>query len=128
LTGVTVPGNNSVGVIRTPAIFLLNVFFVLGPGLFERAHLAEVQRELGGIPVPKLARTLPLKRLPEKRPAHDPATCAICIAIYAPAIAAVGHVPVIGLLAPVGWVAADQAFAVIPIRVAVEQCRGPPVG
>ena len=126
MTHATFRSNNIQAVLRYPALLLLNVFFVIGPGLFERAHVAEVQRELAAIPVPKLATQTPLKRLPEKQPVHDPATCAICIALHAPMTAGIFYAPAIGLLAQVGYVAQDRPVAFIPIRIAGAQCRGPP--
>jgi hypothetical protein len=113
-------------VFRYPAIFLLNVFLVLGPGFFERLHLAEANRALPHLPAPKVQSNSPLKRLPVRPPVHDPSTCAICIALHGPMATQVCSAPPLGPVARIGFVCDDSPQAFVPIRISAEQCRGPP--
>jgi hypothetical protein len=113
-------------VFRYPAIFLLNVFLVLGPGVFERQHLAEANRALLHLPAPKVATNSPLKRLPVRPPVHDPSTCAICIALHAPMAAQIWSAPSLAPVARAGFVCDDSRLPFVPIRISAEHCRGPP--
>jgi hypothetical protein len=113
-------------VFRYPAIFLLNVFLVLGPGFFQRQHLAEANRALAHLPALKVASSSPLKRLPVRPPVHDPSTCAICIALHAPIATQIWSAPSLGPIARIGFVCDDSRPAFVPIRISAEQCRGPP--
>jgi len=113
-------------VFRYPAIFLLNLFLVIGPNFFDRLHQAEANRALAHLPAPKLASNSPLKRLPVRPPVHDPSTCAICIALHAPMATQVWSAPSLAPIARMGYVCDDSRLAFVPVRISAEQCRGPP--
>jgi hypothetical protein len=113
-------------VFRYPAIFLLNVFLVIGPGFFDRLHVAQVNWALAHLPTPKIATHSPLTRLPVRPPVHDPSTCAICIALHAPMAMQIWSAPSVAPVARVGFVCDDSRLAFVPIGISVEHCRGPP--
>ena len=117
---------NIIAVFRYPAIFLLTAFLSIGSNFFQQIHLAEVNQELARIAPPKIVAKTPLKRLPEKFPAHDPATCAICVLLHAPIAGQFASAPSLEPIDRVGLIAADLPEALNPVHIAAEQCRGPP--
>jgi len=114
-------------VFRTPVIFLLSTFLSIGPNFFQRLHIAEVNRALARIPVPKIATRSPLKRLPVRQPVHDPATCAICALIHAPVTTQIWTMPSLGPTARLGRIGPESRSASPLIRISSPLCRGPPV-
>jgi len=88
--------------------------------------LAEVNRALAQIPVPKVASRSPLKRLPVKPPVHDPATCAICIALHAPLTMQGFAVPTLNPAARLGYAVVELPFSISVHAISHEHCRGPP--
>jgi len=112
---------------RAPVVFLLTTFLSLGPTLFERLHLAEVNRALAQIPIPRVVTHSPLKRMPVRQPMHDPSTCAICILIHA--VVATHHSATLSLapIALLGRIAPESSLLISPLRLAPQQCRGPPM-
>jgi hypothetical protein len=94
--------------------------------LFERLHVAEVNRALAAIPAPRLATRSPLKRMPVRPPVHDPANCAICMLIHAPAAAYVWTMPPLGPTVRIGSIAPECLPTFSPIGISRQQCRGPP--
>ena len=113
-------------VFRIPVIFLLSTFLSIGPNFFERLHIAEINRALAGIPVPKVATRSPLKRMPVRPPVHDPATCAICVLIHAPVAAQIWSMPSLGPIDRIGCVDSESSPSLPPVRLSCPQCRGPP--
>jgi hypothetical protein len=114
-------------VFRYPAIFLIGVFFTLGPAPFERLHLAEANRSWARCkPVTAGGSDSRAKRLPVRPPLHDPSTCVICAMLHAPLTAQ--HVPpiVLGPTARLGYLSVEFPSQYSPICIAAEQCRGPP--
>jgi hypothetical protein len=111
-------------VLRYPAIFLIGIFFSLGPAPFERLHLAEANRSWARI---KLAtKDGPAKRLPVRPPVHDPSNCVICAVLHAPLTSQ--HLPHIAL-APTARL--GYLFVELPSHhpsnwIVADQCRGPP--
>jgi hypothetical protein len=114
-------------VLRYPAIFLVGLFFAMGPAPFERLHLAQANRSLAGI-----ARVIDRsshsrsKSLPVRPPIHDSSTCVICVALHAPLTA--HHLPPVnvGPVALVGYLRACVSSKYSPVDITAEQCRGPP--
>ena len=113
-------------VFRAPVIFLLSTFLSIGPNFFERLHIAEVNRALAHIPVPKVATRSPLKRMPVRPPVHDPATCVICTLIHAPAVAQSWAIPSLSPTARIGCINPESLPASPLIRISSPLCRGPP--
>ena len=111
---------------RYPVIFLISTCLSIGSNFFERIHMAEVNQALAQIAAPKLAANSPLKRLPDKAPVHDPATCPICIALHAPVAAQLASVPSLQPIDRVGQIAPYLPTAFDPVKISAEQCRGPP--
>jgi hypothetical protein len=114
-------------VFRYPAIFLLTTFLSLGPNCFERIHLAEVNQALERIAPPKVASKAPLKKLPQRSPAHDPASCPICIALHAPIAWQFASAPSLEPIDRIGSVAVTLPSPSDLIHITAQQCRGPPV-
>lgn len=113
-------------VFRIPAVFLLSAFLSVGPNFFERLHIAEVDRALAHIPVPRVATRSPLKRMPVRPPIHDPATCAICSLIHSPVTTQFWSMPTLGPIERLGSIESQSLPAFPPIRISCPQCRGPP--
>jgi hypothetical protein len=114
-------------VLRYPAIFLIGVFFTLGPAPFERLHLAEANQSWSRAEAAMIAGShSPLKRLPVRPPVHDPSTCVICAILHAPV--AMQQVPPIALgpTARLGSLPIESPNEFHFIYIAAEQCRGPP--
>ncbi len=126
LTPMKVQGNNITQVFRAPIIFLLSTFLSIGPNFFERLHIAEVNRALARIPVPKVATRSPLKRMPVRPPVHDPSTCVICALIHAPAVAQFWTIPFLTPTAQIGCITLESRSASPLIRISSPLCRGPP--
>jgi hypothetical protein len=122
-----VQGNNIVTVFRIPVIFLLSTYLSIGPTFFERLHIAEVNRALAHIPVPKVVTRSPLKRMPVRPPVHDPATCVICALIHAPVAAQIWTMPSLGPTARLGCINPESRPASPLVRISCPLCRGPPV-
>lgn len=118
---------NVPSVLKYPAIFLVGVFFALGPAPFERLHLAEANRSWNQAEaVMARGSNSPLKRLPVPRPIHDPSTCVICAILHAPT--AVQQVPAI-YLAPMARLGFLEVAVPVEFHldyVSAAQCRGPP--
>jgi hypothetical protein len=112
---------------RGPIVFLLSTFLSLGPSFFNRLHAEEVNRALARIPVPHVLTHSPLKRMPVRQPVHDPSTCAICLLIHASVTVQTCAMPSLGPIALLGRVPGENSLVISPIRVAPQQCRGPPV-
>jgi hypothetical protein len=114
-------------VLRYPAIFLVGLFFAMGPAPFERLHLAAANRSLAGI-----ARVIDRgshsrsKSLPARPPIHDSSTCVICTALHAPLTGQ--HLPPVnvGPVAFVGYLRVEAPSKYSPADITAEQCRGPP--
>jgi hypothetical protein len=113
-------------VFRIPAIFLLTTFLSLGSTCFEQLHLAEVNRALARIPVPKVVSRVPLKRVPVKPPIHDPATCAICIVLHAPVTMQAWSMPSLGPSARLGRITTEPLLSISFQPISYQHCRGPP--
>jgi len=114
-------------VLRYSAIFLIGIFFTLGPAPFERLHLADANRSWARI---KLATTggsdSRTKRLPVRPPAHDPSTCVICAMLHAPLASQQSPPTPLGPTARLGYLSVDLPSQYLPRCIAAEQCRGPP--
>jgi hypothetical protein len=114
-------------VFRYPAIFLIGVFFTLGPAPFERVHLAEANQAL------QRTRTMmadgspsPLKRLPVRLPVHDPSACVICAVLHAPMTVQHAASLPLGPTARLGCLPVELTPEFPLVCMAAEQCRGPP--
>jgi hypothetical protein len=114
-------------VFRYPALFLLTLFFLIGTGPFDRAHAAEVQRELDAIPAPRLPANSPLRKLPQRYPLHNPATCSICIAIHAATTIDTSPALTISMFAMTGRISIDPPSSPTPTTLIAEQSRAPPI-
>ena len=112
---------------RYPAIFLLTTFLSLGPNFFERVHLAEVNQALARIAPPKAASNTPLKKLPQRTPVHDPASCPVCIALHAPIAWQFASAPSLEPIDRIGSIAVALPSLSDLIHLTAQQCRGPPV-
>jgi hypothetical protein len=114
-------------VLRYPAIFLVGIFFALGPAPFERLHLAEANRSWAQA---RLATTSGSdsrsKPLPVRPPVHDPSTCVICAMLHAPLTAQQAPLMTLAPLALLGYSPVRSSLQYSPICIAAEQCRGPP--
>jgi hypothetical protein len=113
-------------VFRYPAIFLLTTFLSLGPNFFERIHLADVNQALARIAPPKVASKTPLKKLPQRSPAHDPASCPICIALHAPITGQFASAPSVEPIDRIGSIAVNLRSLSNLVHLTAQQCRGPP--
>ncbi len=120
------PSQQYQSVLRYPALFLLTIFFLIGTGPFDRAHAAEVQRELDAIPAPRLPANSPLRKLPQRFPIHNPATCSICIAIHSAATIDSSAPPTISPLSITGRITLDPPSSPTPTTLITEQSRAPP--
>jgi hypothetical protein len=113
-------------VFRYPAIFLLTTFLSLGPNFFERIHLTEVNQALARIAPPKVASKSPIKKLPQRSPVHDPASCPICVALHAPIAWQFASTPSIKPIDQIGSIAINLPSLSNLIHLTAQQCRGPP--
>jgi hypothetical protein len=116
-------------VFRKPALFLIGLFFTLGPTPFERLHLAEANQSWARIKLAMPGRPdAASKRLPVRPPVHDPSTCVICAVLHAPLTAQ--HLPpiILGPAARLGYLSVESPSEYSPLSIAAEQCRGPPNG
>jgi hypothetical protein len=114
-------------VLRYSALFLLTFFFLIGTGPFDRAHAAEVQRELDAIPAPRLPANSPLRKLPQRYPLHNPATCSVCIAIHSATTIDSSTPPTISPLSMLGRITLDPPSSLTPATLITEQSRAPPI-
>ncbi len=112
--------------LRYPALLLLTFFFLIGTGPFDRAHAAEVQRELDAIPAPRLPANSPLKKLPQRFPVHDPATCSVCIAIHSATTIDSSTAPTISPLTMTGRITIDPPSSLTLATLITEQSRPRP--
>jgi hypothetical protein len=114
-------------VLRYPAIFLVGLFFAMGPAPFERLHLAQANRNLASMRLVTVgglhSRSKPS---PVRPPIHDSSTCVICVALHAPLTA--HHLPPVnvGPVALVGFLRVEVSSKYSPVDITAEQCRGPP--
>ena len=113
--------------LRYPAIFLVGVFFTLGPAPFERLHIAEANRSWH-LPaqVADSTSASPLKRLPVRPPVHDASTCIICAMLHAPMTAQQAPPVSLALMARVGYLPVESSHQFHFIFASCEHCRGPP--
>jgi hypothetical protein len=114
-------------VLRYPAIFLVGLFFALGPAPFERAHLNAANRSVARIKlVARRGAHSGSKPLPVRPPIHNPSTCVICAALHSPVIAHYLPPTEVGPTAFVGYLSFGVSWNYAPVSIAAEQCRGPP--
>jgi hypothetical protein len=114
-------------VLRYPAIFLVGLFFAMGPAPFERLHVAAANRSLARMKlVTERGSHSGSKPLPVRPPIHDPSTCVICAALHAPLTAQYLPPVSLGPIALVGYLRVEASSNYVPVSMTAEQCRGPP--
>jgi hypothetical protein len=106
---------------------LLSISLTLGANFFQRQHIAEVNQALARIAAATVPTSIPLKRLPTRQPAHDPATCPVCITLHAPMTAYATPPAIITALEPLAAVRVDVPVAVSAFHLCADHCRGPPM-
>ena len=108
-------------------IFVLAGIIGVGPGALGWIHQIQMkQMALPRATLPTTKGAVPVKTTPTK-PAHDPATCVICLLLHAPMASGPERISV-GVLQP----AAQIIWATVDSQIeqpflSTSDCRGPPV-
>jgi hypothetical protein len=106
---------------------LLSISLMLGANFFQRQHVAEVNQARARIAAATAPSNIPLKRLPTRRPAHDPATCPVCLTLHAPIAAHTTPPAIVAVLEPIAAVRIDLPIVVSAVHLCADHCRGPPM-
>jgi len=111
-------------VLRYPALFLLGVFFTLGPAPFEQFHLAAANRSWQ-FPQPNGQSTpfSPLKRLPVR---HDRSKCQLCALLNAAITVQQAALPSLAPMSCLGCQLIDFCQQFRFVFASCQHCRGPP--